>query len=90
MEGALTAKEIYAAAREQFTQAEILGEISGGDSVSETTFKNAVARFRHLGLIEEVPLASGESRKEVSFQPGPQHGDLLAVRERLASALIAR
>jgi glycerol-3-phosphate O-acyltransferase len=89
-EGTLSAKEIHKAAREQLDRAEILGEVAGGDAASVTTFKNAVARFEHLGMIERVPQPSGESRKEVRYQPGAAHGDLLVLRERLASALAAR
>jgi glycerol-3-phosphate O-acyltransferase len=90
MDDTVTAKELHKAAREQLDRAEILGEVTGGESASNTTFANAVAQFERLAIIERDPQPSGQSRKDVRYRPGAGYRGLPALRERLASALAAR
>jgi glycerol-3-phosphate O-acyltransferase len=86
MEERISSKDLRKAARDQLERSGLLGEVVVREPASDTTFANAVTLMERLAIIARDPQApDGEIYlKSASF------GDLPALRERLASALVAR
>jgi len=81
-------KALLKLATDQFKRADLLGEVERPESVNDTTIGNAIAL-----LVDRDVLALGEEKGkkgEVSYVQGPSFGDLVSLRERLASVLSAR
>jgi glycerol-3-phosphate O-acyltransferase len=88
-EGPVTVKELNKAAAEQFERAALIGEVDRREAANPVTFSNA---FDLLARSEILARASVEGRRgsEPGFSRGSAFGELAALRERLAAALVAR
>ncbi len=82
----LTLNDLIKAANEQFDRAELLGEVDRREAANDATFVNALSWIERLGAIQRDPKPGG---KEVSFVKTAKFEDLVALRDRLASALFA-
>ena len=65
----------------------LLGEIEARESANDVTFKNAIDLLERLRIVERD--AKG-AEKEVFYLRGEAFDELPALRDRLASALVAR
>jgi glycerol-3-phosphate O-acyltransferase len=88
-EGDMTYKGLINAATEQFQRSELLGEALCPESLNETTIENALALLVKRGILERS--AEKVAKKgDIAYLRGADFGKLVALRERLASALSAR
>lgn len=81
------AKELAGRAKEQFERAELLGEVQRPEAANPVTFDNALDLLVRRGVLVRPP-AEGSSRDR-AYRPGPEFDSLLALRDRLATALAA-
>jgi glycerol-3-phosphate O-acyltransferase len=88
MDVELGRKALMKIATDQFARANLVGEVECPESVNDTTIANAIAL-----LVDRGVLALGAEpgkKSEVPYVRGPSFGDLVPMRERLASVLSAR
>ena len=89
VEGDMTYKGLINAATEQFQRSELLGEALCPESLNETTIENALALLVKRGILERSSEKVAK-KGDIAYLRGADFGDLVALRERLASALSAR
>jgi glycerol-3-phosphate O-acyltransferase len=87
-QGALSAKGLERAAREQFERARLLGEVGRPEAANPITFANAVDLLVRRGVLEAATPGPGRERtRDTVYERGPAFDELPALRDRLASAL---
>jgi glycerol-3-phosphate O-acyltransferase len=88
-EGEMTFKGLMDAATEQFRRSELLGEMLRPESLNETTISNVLALLEKRGILERSSEKVAK-KGDIPYLRGSDFGDLPALRERLAAALLAR
>jgi hypothetical protein len=86
--GALTARGLARAAREQFERAQLLGEVGRPEASNPITFANAIDLLVRRGVLVRGEAGPGRERaRDTLYERGPAFDELPALRDRLASAL---
>ena len=88
-EGDMTFKGLIGAATAQFQRSELLGEVLCPESLNETTVENALALLVKRGILERSSEKVAK-KGDIAYLRGSDFGNLVALRERLATALAAR
>ncbi len=87
-QGALSAKGLARAAREQFERAQLLGEVGRPEASNPVTFANAIDLLVRRQVLErEAPQPGRERSRDTLYVRGPAFDELPALRDRLATAL---
>ena len=87
-QGALSARGLARAAREQFERAQLLGEVGRPEASNPVTFANAIDLLVRRGVLErEAPQPGRERSRDTLYVRGPAFDELPALRDRLATAL---
>ena len=88
VQGALTARGLARAAREQFERAQLLGEVGRPEASNPVTFANAIDLLVRRGVLARGEPGPGRERaRDTLYERGPAFDELPALRDRLASAL---
>ncbi len=82
-----TRKQLQRAAQECFERGELLGEVARPEAASPATFANAIELLARRGILER---RKPSDAREAVYVRGPHFDALPALRERLASTLVAR
>ena len=86
--GPRSRKELRKAAEEQFSRAELLGEVGLPEAANPVTFDNAVDLLVRREILTEIGAA--RERREPVYGPGAEYAELQVLRDRLAAALAPR